>query len=105
MDFAVFSILESNACSSDHPSVALLKAKLKHCWDKISSETIRASCNQVTDRLRRVVEVKVGYIGKYFSLRFCVSLMQLSVSINILFLQSYLKKHVYTWPDHIVEEH
>ena len=64
MDFAIWSILESNACSSYHSSVTSLKAKLKHCWDQISPETIRASCNQVTDRLRRVVEAKGGYIEK-----------------------------------------
>ena len=39
-----------------------LKTELKHCWDKISPEIIRASCNQVTDRLRHVVEGKGGYI-------------------------------------------
>ena len=30
MDFAVWSILESNACSSYHPCATSLKAKLKH---------------------------------------------------------------------------
>ena len=64
MDFAAWSILESNACSSNHQSVASLKAKLKHCWDKISPETIHVSCNQVIDRLRRVVEAKREYIEK-----------------------------------------
>ena len=33
MDFAVWSILESNASSYYHPSVSSLKAKLKHCRD------------------------------------------------------------------------
>ena len=47
MDFAVWCILESNACSSYHPSATSLKAKFKHCWDKISPENIRVSCNQV----------------------------------------------------------
>ena len=32
MDIAVWSILESNACSSYLPSVTSLKAKLKHCF-------------------------------------------------------------------------
>ena len=62
MDFAVWSILESNASSSYHPRVTSLKAKLKHLWGKISQETIRASCNQVTDRLRCVVEAKGGHM-------------------------------------------
>ena len=59
-DFAVWRILDSNSRSSYHPSVMSLIAKLRHCWDKILPETIRASCNQVTDRLRRVMENK-GY--------------------------------------------
>ena len=31
MDFAVWSILDSNACSSYHPSVTSIKTKLRHC--------------------------------------------------------------------------
>ena len=38
--------------------------KLKSCWDKIFQETIRASCNQVADRLMRAVKAKHGYIEK-----------------------------------------
>ena len=55
MDFAVWGILESNAFFSYHPSVMSLRAKLEHCWNKISQETIRAPCNQVTDGLKCVV--------------------------------------------------
>ena len=54
----------SNACSSYHQSVTSLYAKLKHCSDNISPEIIRASCNQVTDRLTHVVESNGGYIEK-----------------------------------------
>ena len=64
MDLAIWSILESKACSSNHPSVEILKHELKTCWDEISEETIRASCSQVPDRLRRVVKAKGGYIEK-----------------------------------------
>ena len=64
MDFAVWSILESNVSSSYHPSVTSLTAKLKHCWDKITPETINDTCNLVTDRLRHVEEAKGGYIEK-----------------------------------------
>ena len=62
MDFAVWSILESKACSSNHPNLGALKNRLKACWDEISEETVRASCSQVPDRLRRVVKAKGGYI-------------------------------------------
>ena len=63
MDFAIWSILESNSISSSHQSVTL-KAKLRDFWDKISPETIHASCNQVSERLKRVVKAKGGYIKK-----------------------------------------
>ena len=61
-DFAIWSILESKACSSNHSSVEALKAKLCTCWDETSPETICASCSQVHDRLRRFVKAKGGYI-------------------------------------------
>ena len=64
MGFPIWSILESNLCSSSHQSVTLLKAKLRHCWDKISLETIHASFNQVSESFRRVVKAKGGYIEK-----------------------------------------
>ena len=64
MDFAIWSILESKACSSNHRSIESLMVKLKSCWDEISQETLRASCNQVADRLTRVVKAKGGYIEK-----------------------------------------
>ena len=31
MDFAIWTILESNSCSSSQQSVSSLKAKLRHC--------------------------------------------------------------------------
>ena len=45
MDLAILksnflSILGSNPCSFSHRSVTSLKAKLRHCWAKISPETI-----------------------------------------------------------------
>ena len=51
-------------CGMWHQSIESLMLKLKSCWDEISQQTIRASCNQVADRLRRVVKAKGGYIEK-----------------------------------------
>lgn len=62
MDFSIWSILESKACSSNHSNVNALKQKLTTCWEEISEETIRAACSQVPDRLRRLVKAKGGYI-------------------------------------------
>ena len=62
MDFAIWGILESKVCSSNLSNIGALKNRLKACWDEISEETVRASCSQVPDRLRRVVKAKRGYV-------------------------------------------
>ena len=62
VDFAIWSILESKACSSNHPNIGAIKNRLKACWDEISEETVPASCSQVPDRLSRVVKANEGYI-------------------------------------------
>ena len=36
MDFAIWSILESKACSSNHTNIGILKNRLKACWDEVS---------------------------------------------------------------------
>ena len=64
MDFAIWSILKSEACSSNHSSVEALKAKLHTFWEEISPEAIRASCSQLHYRLKRLVEAKGEYIEK-----------------------------------------
>ena len=75
MNFAIWSILESKACSSNHLNIGSLKNRLKACWNKISEETVRAPCSQVPDRSRRVVKAKGEYIvNKIFTvfLRFLI---------------------------------
>ena len=62
MDFSVWNILESKACSLNHQSIDALKHKLVYCWDEISAETIRAACSQVVDRLKRIVRARGGHI-------------------------------------------
>ena len=42
-------------------SVTALKEKLKKCWAEIDFETLRATCDQIIPRLRRVIKEK-GYI-------------------------------------------
>ena len=36
MDFAIWSIIESKACSFNHQNIESLILKLKSCWDEIS---------------------------------------------------------------------
>ena len=61
IDFGIWSILERKASAVSHSNVEKLK-KLKESWAKIESETIRATCDQVISRLRRVIIEKGRYI-------------------------------------------
>ena len=61
MDFGIWSILERKASTVSHSNVEKLK-KFKESWAKIESETIRATCDQIISRLRRVIIEKGGYI-------------------------------------------
>ena len=62
MDFGIWSILEQKACKVSHSSVEVLKQKLTESWDEIDFETVRATCVQVSECLRRVIRAKGGYI-------------------------------------------
>jgi len=62
MDFGIWSILEQKACRVSHQSVEVLKKKLTESWEEIDRETVRATCDQVVPRLRRVLKEKGGYI-------------------------------------------
>ena len=62
MDFGISSILEQKTCSQLHSTVEALKLKLIKSWEEIDGETVRATCDQVIPRLRRVVRQKGGNI-------------------------------------------
>ena len=62
LNFSIWSILETNACSSLHPTVEAVKAKLVKEWAAISQETIRAACASFSARLRAVVKNKGNFI-------------------------------------------
>ncbi|KAI6658659.1 hypothetical protein LOD99_11004 [Oopsacas minuta] len=56
MDFAIWSILETNACAKSHTSVECLKRFLTSEWNKIPQESIRAAVGAFCGRLRAVVK-------------------------------------------------
>ena len=62
MDYSVWSILETNACSDSHTSINSLKRKLCQEWEKIPQETLRATIEALSGRLKRVIQSKGGYI-------------------------------------------
>ena len=56
LNFSIWSILETNACSSSHPTVESLKTKLVKEWAAIPHEKIRAACVSFSARLKAVVK-------------------------------------------------
>ena len=62
LDYFLWSILESEACSKPSPSIEALKLKLMKTWEKIPMKIVRASINDFSRRLRAVVKAK----GKHF---------------------------------------
>ncbi|KAI6646109.1 hypothetical protein LOD99_9460 [Oopsacas minuta] len=67
MDFSIWSILEKNACAKSHSSVEALKKSLHREWEKIPQDNLRATVETFTQRLKRVVEKKGGYIESLLS--------------------------------------
>ncbi|KAI6650052.1 hypothetical protein LOD99_10524 [Oopsacas minuta] len=62
MDFSLWSILETNACTTSHKSIKSLKTSLPREWAKIPQEKLRAAVESVPKRLRAVIKKKGGYI-------------------------------------------
>ena len=56
IDFCKLSIFEQKAFAVSHPSVEVLKAKLKKSWEEIDEEVVRVTCATVMTRLCRVVK-------------------------------------------------
>ena len=63
MEFLLWSLLEAKICSVVHLSVDALKTSLQSEWSKIPQETLRTSVGNFRQRIERVIERKVHYIG------------------------------------------
>ena len=64
MDFAIWSILESDVSKISYSSVAALKKALVTSWSNLDEETVRHSCESVTSRLKAMIKAKGGHIEK-----------------------------------------
>ena len=62
LDYSTWSILENKVCSTSHPTVEALKARLLKEWAAIPQEALRAACASLTDKLKAVVKNKRSYI-------------------------------------------
>ena len=62
MDYSVWSILQTNACSDSHTNINALKQKLCREWERIPQETLCAAIEALLGRIKRVIQNKGGYI-------------------------------------------
>ena len=62
LDYSIWSILEKRVCSTPHQTLESLKAKLMKEWDTIPQETLCATCDSFSDRLKAVIKNKGSYI-------------------------------------------
>lgn len=62
LDFCIWSILESDVCSTRQPSIDVLKERLKEAWQKIPQEVLRAACENFKKRIQLVVQARGGHI-------------------------------------------
>ena len=62
LDYSLWPILETEACSIPSPNIEALKAKLIKFWDDIPLDIVRAAVDVFPKRLRNVVKAR----GKHF---------------------------------------
>ena len=62
MDYSIWSILETRACSKSHTNVDSLKKSSCREWERIPQEILRATIEAFPKRLKVVIERKGGFI-------------------------------------------
>ena len=62
MDFAIWSILETDVCATPHSSTANLKRTLQTAWSNLDESAVRRSCLSAVLRFEAVVKAKGGHI-------------------------------------------
>ncbi len=66
LDYSLWGILDSKACTSAHKSEESLKKSLRREWNKISPETLRAVVDQFPKRLNACIKANGGYFENSF---------------------------------------
>lgn len=61
MDFAIWSILEQKACTTNHRTIDSLKRALQKAWDEISENTLAAIVKNFRKRLKACVAADGGH--------------------------------------------
>lgn len=61
MDYSVWSVLETKACSSTQPDVAALKASIRRQWAALPAPYVRRACASFRRRLELCIAADGGY--------------------------------------------
>ena len=62
MDYSIWSILETKACSKSHKSIESLKKSLVVEWEKVPQEVLRTAVEALPGRIIAAIKNKGGYI-------------------------------------------
>ena len=62
MDYSIWSILETKACSKSRKSIESLKKSLVVEWEKVPQEVLRAAVEALQGRITAVIKNNDGYI-------------------------------------------
>ena len=61
MDFAIWSILESEVSTRSYPNLDSLKAAIRSAWAKLDEEVVRHSCASVKTLVEKMIKAKGGH--------------------------------------------
>lgn len=62
MDFAIWSIIESEVSKISYSNLESLKKAITKAWSELHEDVVRKSCQSVVPRLKAVVKAKGGHI-------------------------------------------
>ena len=61
MDYSIWGLMETKACSKPHPNISSLRISIAKAWANMSADYIRATCNQFRARIEAVIKNKGGH--------------------------------------------
>ena len=61
LDYSIWSILETKACSKSHESLDDLRNSLQSAWDEIDNDLLASVVENFKKRLRKCIKAKGGY--------------------------------------------
>lgn len=64
LDYGIWGVVESKACSRPHKNVESLKASVEEEWANMSVDLVKSICRGFRSRLEAMVAVEGGHFEK-----------------------------------------